>query len=83
MSSISMLYVIAHKFRVIPVNSTGDGVKIVKLEEMCQTLLNAGVAWSNELRHLCSNRDANFQAHERDYKIGSPRLRLRKWCDHL
>jgi hypothetical protein len=73
MPNIPMLHVIAQKLRVIPANSTGNGVKIVDLEELYEATLNAGITWSNELRRLWGKDACKARFDER--AISTPLLR--------
>jgi len=68
-----MLHAIAQGLRVIPVNSTRNGVKIVDLEELYEASLNAGITWSNEFRRLWGKDAGKARFDER--AISTPLLR--------
>ncbi len=72
MSSIFVFSVIEQKLRVVPVSHAETGVKIVKLEELYQATLDAGIAWSRELRRVWHKEAGKARSDERG--ISTPRL---------
>jgi hypothetical protein len=73
MYSHSIFHAIAQTSHAISVNNTGTEVTIVNLDELHQASINAGIAWSNELRRLWGKDAGKARYDERG--VSTPRLR--------